>query len=412
MITPSHALSLDAADSLADQRAAFVLPEDLIYLVGNSLGPLPVAAKARVAEVMDDEWGAGLVRSWNSAGWFDQPRTVGELVAPLIGAAPGQVVVCDTTSINLYKVLKTALAMCPERSVVVAEAGAFPTDLYMIEGALGTLPGHRRRLVGRDAPDLASALDSDVAVVVLSHVDYRTAALADLAETTRQVHRSGALVVWDLCHSVGALPVRLDEAAADFAVGCTYKYLNGGPGAPAFLYVAERHLKDAWQPLSGWHGHRAPFDFEVDYVAAAGIDRFRSSTPHVLSYAPLEASLRLWQDVDLDELRAKSVMLSSLFLGLVDTELDGLGIEIITPRDPDRRGSHVALRHKEGYGIVRALFDRGVAGDFRAPDVLRFGLAPLYVRHTDVWDTVQALKDVLLTEAWANPAYRIRAAVT
>ncbi len=411
-MTSSQAVSLDTADPLARHRAAFALPDDLVYLTGNSLGPLLNAAKTRVAEVVADEWGRHLVGGWNEAGWFDKPRTVGELLAPLIGAAPGQVVVCDTTSINLYKVLMAALAMRPGRSVVVAEAGAFPTDLYMIEGALTSLPGHWCRLIGRDRADLASALGPEVAVVVLSHVDYRTGALADLKEATRQAHRSGALVIWDVCHSVGALPVRLDEAEADFAVGCTYKYLNGGPGAPAFVYVAERHLQVAKQPLSGWHGHRAPFAFDAEYAPAEGIDRFRSSTPHVLSYAPLEASLGLWQDIDLNEVRAKSVALSEWFLSLVDTELAGLGIEVVTPRDPARRGSHVALRHEQGYGIVRALIDRGVTGDFRAPDVLRFGLAPLFVRYVDVWNTVQALKDVLVTEAWANPAYRVWATVT
>ncbi len=404
MITSAQVESLDAADPLAAHRAAFALPDNLIYLAGNSLGPLPVAAQARVGEVVAEEWGNGLVGSWNKAGWFDKPRTAGELVAPLIGAAPGQVVVCDTTSINLYKVLMAAVAMRPGRKVIVAEADAFPTDLYMTEGALGLLPGYQRRLIGAD---LASALGLDVAVVVLSHVDYKTSAVADLVEATRLVHRSGALVIWDLCHSVGALPVRLDEAEADFAVGCTYKYLNGGPGAPAFVYVAQRHQEVATHPLSGWHGHQAPFDFETHYVPAPGIDRFRSSTPHVLSYAPLEASLRLWQDVDLDQLRAKSMALSELFLSLVEADF-----EVVGPRDPALRGSHIALRHEQGYGLVRALIDRGIVGDFRAPDVLRFGLAPLYTRYIDVWNTVQALKDVFITRAWANPAYQTRATVT
>ncbi|MEV4313544.1 kynureninase [Actinocrispum sp. NPDC049592] len=403
MSTSAQVESLDAADPLAACRAAFALPDNVIYLAGNSLGPLPVAAKARVAEVVAGEWGNGLVGSWNKAGWFDKPRTVGELVAPLIGAAPGQVVVCDTTSINLYKVLMAAVAMRPGRKVIVAEADAFPTDLYMTEGALASLPGYQRRLIG----DLEPALGPDVAAVVLSHVDYKTSAVADLAEATRRVHRSGALVIWDLCHSVGALPVRLDEAEADFAVGCTYKYLNGGPGAPAFVYVAQRHHEAATHPLSGWHGHQAPFDFETNYVPAPGIDRFRSSTPHVLSYAPLEASLRLWQDVDLDQLRAKSMALSKLFLSLADKDF-----EIVGPRDPARRGSHIALRHEHGYGIIRALIDRGIIGDFRAPDILRFGLSPLYTRYIDVWNTVQALKEVLATQAWTNPAYQTRATVT
>ncbi|MFD9959411.1 kynureninase [Amycolatopsis sp. NPDC058986] len=410
-ITDDSLAALDAADPLAAFRDRFRLPSDVVYLVGNSLGALPEAARTRVTEVVDEEWGDGLVGSWNTAGWFDKPRTAGELVAPLIGAAPGQVVVCDTTSLNLYKVLFAALALRPGRGVVVAEAHAFPTDLYMIEGALGTQEGKQLRLIGRDAPDLADALDSDVAVVVLSHVDYRTSALADLAEATRQAQGCGALVVWDLCHSVGALPVELDAAGADFAVGCTYKYLNGGPGSPAFVYVARRHQDTARQPLSGWHGHRAPFAFTVGYEPADGIDRFRTSTPQILSYAPLEASLRLWQDVDLGQVRSKSLALTGLFMDLVESRLGDAGVEVVTPRD-ERRGSHVALRHEHSYGIVRALADRGVLGDFRAPDTMRFGFAPLYLRHADVGNAVDAMEEAIAARAWERPEYANRPTVT
>ncbi|MCP2242292.1 kynureninase [Lentzea aerocolonigenes] len=399
--------TLDRADRLARHRAWFSLPEDSVYLVGNSLGPLQKNSWQRVSQVLGEEWGRGLVGSWNSAGWFDKPRTVGEQIAPLIGAAPGQVIAADNTSINLYKALVAALALRPGRSVVVAEAGAFPTDLYVIEGALESFLGHSTRLI--ESGGLEAALDDDVAVVVLSHVDYRTSALHDLAEVTRTVHRSGALVIWDLCHSAGALPIHLDESEADFAVGCTYKYLNGGPGSPAFNYVARRHQEAARQPLSGWHGHRSPFEFAIEYVPADGINRFRTGTPPILSYAPLEASLELWREVDLTEVRAKSLALSDMLINAVEAEL---GLEVLTPRNPAHRGSHVALRHDHAYGVVRALIDRGVVCDFRAPDVIRVGLAPLYTRFADVQKAVEALKTVLAQEEWARPAYQQRLAVT
>lgn len=403
---------LDAADPLAGMREEFVLPDDTIYLDGNSLGALPRAARARVREMVDDEWGQGLVRSWNTAGWFDKPAVLGDQLATLVGADPGEVVVCDSTSINLFKTFMAAVRMRRDRTVVVAEAGSFPTDLYMLEGAAGLLDGYQRRLIGDGGPDLADALDDDVAVVVLSHVDYRTGYLHDMAAVTERIHRQGALVVWDLCHSVGALPVHLNDAAADFAVGCTYKYLNGGPGAPAFVFAAARHQADAHQPLSGWNGHADPFAFTTNYRPAEGIDRFRCGTPQLLSYAPLEASLDLWRRVDLAAVRDKSVAMTELFIDLVERDCAGFGVHLVSPRQPERRGSQVALRHAAGYPITQALIERGVIGDFRAPDVLRFGFTPLYLRYTDVWDAVQALRDVLTSEIWRDARFTARATVT
>lgn len=402
----------DAADPLASLREEFVLPEGVNYLDGNSLGVLPRAARARVSEMVDIEWGQGLIRSWNTAGWFDKAAVLGDRLAPLIGAGPGEVVVCDSTSINLFKVFSAALGMRPDRKVVVSEAGSFPTDLYMMEGATGLLDGYQRRLVGADAPTLEEALDENVAVVVLSHVDYRTGQLHDMAAVTELAHSHGALVIWDLCHSVGALPVRLGESGADFAVGCTYKYLNGGPGSPAFVYVPQRHQEVAHQPLSGWHGHADPFAFTTDYQPAAGIKRFQCSTPQLLSYAPLEASLDIWERVDLEQLRAKSLAMTDLFIDLVEQECGEFGLEVVSPRDQHARGSQVALRHTDGYPVMQALIDRGVIGDFRAPDLLRFGFTPLYLRFVDVWDAVRVLRDVLATEVWRQDRYTTRSQVT
>ena len=407
-IERSDCAELDRHDPLAPLRAEFALPEGTIYLDGNSLGPLPRAARDRVREVVDVEWGDGLIRSWNDAGWFDKPRTLGARLAPLIGAEPDEVVVCDSTSINLFKVLSAALRLRPDRTTVVSEAGGFPTDLYIIEGAAGS---HRRRLLD-DGEDVGAALDEDVGVVVLGHVDYRTGRLRDMARVTEQVHRAGALMIWDVCHSVGALPVRLGDCDADFAVGCTYKYVNGGPGSPAFLFAARRHQDSARQPLSGWHGHADPFAFDVDYQPAPGVSRFLVGSPPILAYAPLEASLDIWGRVDLDRLRAKSVALTSLFLELVERECAGHGIEVGSPRDPEQRGSQIALRHPEGYRIVRALIERGVIGDFREPDVMRFGFAPLYLRYIDVWDAVHELRDVLASGIWQADRFGVRSAVT
>ncbi|QMU67451.1 kynureninase [Streptacidiphilus sp. P02-A3a] len=388
---------LDAADPLRPLRARFTLPEGVVYLDGNSLGALPVDTPARVAEMVTREWGQGLIRSWNDAGWYDLPRGLGDRLAPLVGAAAGQVVVCDSTSVNLFKVLTAALRLRPQRPVIVSELGSFPTDLYLTEG----VGAYQRRLLGRDGDTLEQLIGADTAVVLLSHVDYRTGRLQDMAAVTELAHRHGALMVWDLCHSAGALPVRLDDCGVDFAVGCTYKYLNGGPGSPAFLYAAARHQQDARQPLTGWFGHAAPFAFEPDYRPAEGVGRFLTGTPPLLSFAGLEAALDVWDDVDLDALRAKSLSLSTLFLELTAP----LGLEPVTPAAPEQRGSQVSLRHPQAYRVMRALIDRGVIGDYRAPDVLRFGFTPLYLSHAEVWQAAETLREVLDSGSWRDPRF-------
>jgi kynureninase len=413
MTTRADCQISDAADPLASFRGEFVLPEGVIYLDGNSLGALPRRTSARVREMVEDEWGQGLIRSWNDAGWYDLPRRLGDELAPLVGAGAGEVVVCDSTSVNLFKVLTTALRLRPGRPVIVSDLGSFPTDLYVTEGVGGLFEGCERRLIesavdGALESALESALDDRVAVVLLSHADYRTGRLYDMAAVTERVHRHGALMIWDLCHSAGALPVRLGDCAADFAVGCTYKYLNGGPGSPAFVYAAPHHHASVAQPLTGWFGHADPFAFDGGYEPAPGMGRFLVGTPPLLSFAGLRASLEVWADVDLQALRAKSLALTGLFI----RRTDGLGLELVTPREPGRRGSQVSFRHPHGHALVQALIGRGVIGDFRAPDIMRFGFAPLYLTFCDVWDAAAALADILDSGSWRDERFLARGTVT
>ncbi|WP_405218567.1 kynureninase [Agrococcus sp. Ld7] len=408
-------IELDAADPLAPIRERFSLPEGVIYLDGNSLGALPRGVAERVQHVITEEWGTGLIRSWNEAGWFTKPATVGDRIAPLIGAAPGEVMMGDSTSASLFQVAVAGMRMRPGRRVIISERGNFPTDLYVLEAVQELLGGDEpleRRLIADNGPTLADVLDDDVALVVLTHVDYRTGRMHDMAEVTRQVHEAGAIMLWDLAHSVAAVPVDLNGANADFAIGCTYKYVNGGPGSPSFMWVAERHQGEARPALTGWQGHARPFDFEVDYEPAPGITRFRVGTPQLLSMSALEASLDIWDDVDVALVREKSLRLTELFMTLVDERLGQWGVEVVTPRDPARRGSQVALRIDDGYAVMQALIERGVIGDFRAPDLMRFGFAPLYVSHADVWDAVAILEDILTTESWREPRFAKRGAVT
>ncbi|WP_037608384.1 kynureninase [Streptacidiphilus rugosus] len=402
--TREEALALDAADPLRSFRERFTLPKDVLYLDGNSLGALPAHTPERLRRMVEEEWGNGLIRSWNEAGWYDLPRGLGDRIAPLVGSAPGQVVVCDSTSVNLFKVLTAALRLRPGRTTLVSELGSFPTDLYLTEGVAPA----RRLLLGRDGDTLDELLDADTAVVLLSHVDYRTGRLQDMAAVTEKVHAAGALMVWDLCHSVGALPVELDACGADFAVGCGYKYLNGGPGAPAFLYAAARHHDAARQPLTGWFGHAEPFAMSPEYTPAAGIGRFLTGTPPLLSFAGLDAALDVWADVDMALVRAKSLSLTSFFLRATDA----LGLPTVTPRAESERGSQVSLRHESAYAVVQALIARGVIGDFREPDIMRFGFTPLYVSHADVLDAADTLRDVLASGSYLDPRFSTRSAVT
>ena len=410
MITRTDALRLDAADPLGPFRDRFDLPDGLVYLDGNSLGALPKGVAQRVAAAVSREWGEGLVRSWNDAGWIDLPRRVGDKIARLIGAGPGEVVCTDSTSVNVFKVLATALSLRPGRSTILSEEGNFPTDLYMAEGLARLLDsGHRLLLVPKG--DVLSALDADTAVLLLTHVDYRTGERHELADVTRAAHEAGALLACDLAHTAGAMPVDLAAAGADFAVGCGYKYLCGGPGAPAFLYVAPPHQEAFVQPLSGWLGHAQPFAFEAGYRPAPGISRFLCGTPPILSMTALDAALDVILEADLALVREKSEMLTSFFVEAVE-QLCGDAVSLVSPREPSRRGSQVSFCHSDAYAVMRALVARGVVGDFRAPDVLRFGFAPLYVRFTDAWDAAGALAEVLSSHAHERPEFRRRAAVT
>jgi kynureninase len=409
---PPEILARDAADPLAAVRERFHLPDGLIYLDGNSLGPAPVAVFSELQRAIADEWAVDLIASWNTAGWFALPRTLGARLAPLIGAGDDEVLVCDTVSINLYKCLHAALALQPDRHVLVAEQAGFPTDLYIASGVAAARPGLVTRLQGRDGETLEELIDGDTAVVLVNQVDYRTGALRDMAALTECAHAAGAVILWDLCHSAGIMPIALSDCSADFAVGCTYKYLNGGPGAPGFLYAARAHHGDLVQPLTGWWSHAEPFAFASGYTPAAGIAAMLTGTQPILSMRALVAALDAFEGVDLAVVRQKSMALTDLFVALVEERCAGHGLKLAAPRDAEQRGSQVSFRHAKGYAIVRAMIDRGVVGDFRAPDILRFGFAPLYIGFADVWNAVEVMRKVMETGAWETPAYANRPAVT
>lgn len=403
--------ALDAADPLATFRDRFALPEGVIYLDGNSLGALPRQTPERVAQVMQQEWGTGLIRSWNSADWIGAPQRVGAKIARLVGAAAHEVVVADSTSVNLHKLIVAALGAQPGRHKVLSEPGNFPTDLYMVETAIATLGGdHRLELAPRDT--LLSRIDDDTALVMLTHVHYKTADVFDMAAVTAAAQAKGALVLWDLSHSVGAVPIQLNACNADLAVGCGYKFLNGGPGAPAFLFVAERHHAALRSPLGGWMGHARPFAFVDEYEPAPGIARFLCGTPPILAVAALESGVDLHLQADMAQLAAKSRALCELFMDLVESHCASYGVTLVGPARGAPRGSHVSVRHPHGYAIMQALIARGVIGDFRAPDIMRFGITPLYLRFVDVARAVESLEEVLRTEAWRAPEYQVRHAVT
>ncbi len=404
-MTLDEARALDAADPLAAYREQFALPDGVIYLDGNSLGALPRATPAALADVATRQWGDRLIRSWNE-GWIDAPQRIGGKIAPLIGAAADEVIIGDTTSTHLFKALVAALRANPDRHTVLSEAGNFPTDLHIAEGAVACVPGARLKVVAR--ADLAEALDDDTAVLLLTHVHYKTGERFDMAAWTARAQAAGALMLWDLSHSVGAVPIDLSGAGADLAVGCTYKYLNGGPGAPAFLYVASRWQEALASPLSGWMGHAAPFAFEDAYRPAPGMKRWLAGTPAMLSTAALEAALDLWADIDQHVVAAKSAQLFDILAAAGDA----LGLECVSPREPAKRGSHISFRHPDAYALTQAMIARGVIGDFRDPDILRLGLTPLYLSHEDVWRAGEILKKVIETDEWRAPQYSQRLAVT
>jgi kynureninase len=409
-------VALDRQDPLAAARERFVLPERVIYLDGNSLGAMPAAVAPRLRAAIEIEWAQGLIRSWNDAGWYPAPQRAAAKIARLIGAAPGQVAVADSTSVNLFKLLMGACAIqrrrAPGRNLIVAERGNFPTDVY-IDHAVASLLGMELVCPEQDdVPAAISAAGDRLAVVQLTHVNYRSGKCYDMAAVTRATQDAGGLVIWDLAHTAGAMPVGLDDVGADFAVGCGYKYLNGGPGAPAFAYVAQRWIGQLEQPLVGWHGHARPFDFEHEYRPAPGIERLLCGTAPQLSLIALETALDAFEGIDLDAVRAKSVALGAAFIDLADARLDGHGFGLASPRDATQRGSQVSLTHPQGYAIMQALIARGVIGDFRAPDVLRFGFAPLYVRYVDVFDAIDVLHDIMAGGAWNRPEFLARKAVT
>ena len=403
--------ALDARDPLRDFRDRFKIPPGLIYLDGNSLGPLPLATIERVKHTVEQEWGVGLIRSWNDAGWISASERIGDKIAQLIGAEPGEVIVCDSTSVNLFKLLTAGLQLQSDRHVVLSQEGNFPTDLYVAEGAVEILGGDRR-VVAITRDELLGNLDEDVAILYLTQVDYRTGEILDLDSLTSAAHDVGALVLWDLSHSAGAVPVDLGAAGADLAVGCTYKYLNGGPGAPAYLFVRKDLQSRLTNPVPGWFGHAAPFAMSPRYVPADGIRRFLSGTPPIVAMNALESGIDMWLEVDQEELRAKAIALTDLFIELVSTFLDEFGMQIASPVDPARRGNQVALRHPDAYRVCRALIDRGVVGDFREPDILRLGFPPLYLRYEEVATAAAHLESVLRDEAWRDERYSVREAVT
>lgn len=414
--TRQACIAADAADPLRAFKDQFILPEGVIYLDGNSLGARPRTSLEVATRVLEQEWGTGLIRSWNTAGWFELPGRLGNKLAALIGAGQDEVVITDTTSLNLFKCLAAALriqkAADPARKVILTERDNFPTDIYMAEGIVDFLDqGYSVRLID-DELTLTDALGPDVAVVALSHVNYRTGNMWDMAATTADVHDAGALVVWDLAHAAGAVPVDLVGTNADFAVGCTYKYLNGGPGSPAFIWVNALHQDRFWQPLSGWWGHARPFAMEDSYEPATGIGRFLCGTQPILSMALVECGLDISLGTDMAALHAKSLALTDLFISLVDARRGDHPLELITPLDHAHRGSHVSFKHPEGYAIMAALIARGIIGDYREPHVLRFGVTPLYVGFTDIFDAVDALFDILENQLWDAPQFRERLAVT
>lgn len=410
-ITREQCMDMDRASPFVDSRARFVLPQGCIYMNGNSLGPLTMAAEDRMVRTVRQEWGEGLIRSWNSAGWYDLPVRLGDKIARLVGADAGEVAVTDSTSVNLFKAAAAAAALRPGRPKIISEKGNFPTDLYVLDG-LSRFMGDGRKLVTYDRANVVHAIDEDTAVVVLTHVHYVSSEMFDMAAVTQRAHEKGALVVWDLSHSVGAVDVWLNAAVADFAVGCGYKYLNGGPGAPAFVFVAKRHQAQVAQPLSGWFGHAQPFAFVDEFEPADGIRRLLCGTTPILSASALEAAVTAFDGVDMRTLRAQSVELSELFIFLFEQRCVGFGLNLVSPRNPALRGSHVSLAHPDGYAIMQALIARGVIGDFRAPHFIRFGFTPLYMSRTDVWDAVAALRDIMASQAYAAPEHARRQAVT
>lgn len=391
------------------RKELFDIPQGIIYLDGNSLGP-PIRGSTDCAgQVIDEEWGRELIKAWNTAGWMSLPQTVGNQIAPVIGAAPNTVATGDTLSIKLYQALAAALSLRPERKVLLSDAGNFPTDLYMAQGLINTMgQGHELRTPPPE--DVLDSIDESVAVVFLTHVDYRTGRVHDIDTITRRAHEMGSVTIWDLAHSAGAVPLYVEDSQTEFAVGCTYKYLNGGPGAPAFIYVRPDIVTSIKPALTGWLGHKDPFAMELKYRPSESTERFRIGSPSIIQFKLLELAMKIWEDVDMTELRASSIALSNLFIEEVEKHCPSL--TLVTPRDPEQRGSQVSFASEDSYAIMQALIDRGVIGDFRQPNIMRFGIAPLYLDESDIVAAAKILEEILITESWRDPRYQTVKAVT
>ena len=409
--TRSELEALDQSDPLAAFRDEFFLPDDVIYLNGNSLGAMPLAAAGRAKQVIEHEWAEGLIGSMNTAGWYELPSTLGRKIAPIVGANPDEVVMTDAVGINLYKVVSAALKMQPDRRIVVMEGSNFPTNNYMVQGLLAELDkGYTIRFA--EADEIMDAIDEDVAAICITHVHYKTGHIHDMAAITKKAQAVGAAAVWDLCHSVGAMPVDLNGCNVDFAVGCTYKYVNCGPGAPSLLFVAKRHHGKYTQPLTGWYGHADPFGFERDYRPVDDVRQMLTGTQATASLSIAEIGIDIMLRADMQQIRDKSMRMTDLFIELVEARCGDHGFELISPRNAKQRGSHVSFHNDDGYSIIRAMHDQGVVCDFRAPGKMRFGFAPLYIRYVDVWDAADRLHNILANDTWKEPKYQVRATVT
>ena len=412
-LTREDFTSLDKIDPLAKVRDEFSLPQNLIYFDGNSLGPLPKCTIHTLETMIQKEWGNGLIGSWNKENWINMPRELGNKIAPLVGAKLGEVIVVDSTSINLFKVLTSALLLNKNRRVIVSEAENFPSDLYILEGVNKMFgESYVRHLIEEGDYEIDKYIDTSTAVVMLSHVNYKTGLISDIKRITRIAHEKGALVIWDLSHSVGVMPLYLHDCGVDFAVGCTYKHLNGGPGAPGFLYVHKSLIEKVSQPLTGWMGHIQPFEFVVNYQPANDICKYICGTPPIIAYKAIESGLTVFEQVSMNVVREKSIKLSEMFIQLMQQECIKFGFELFSPRNAEQRGSQVSFTHGNGFSIMQTLISHSVVGDFRQPNILRFGFSPLYMRFKDVWDAVICLREIMQTKEWQSEQFNKRGYVT
>jgi kynureninase len=412
-LTREDFIKLDTLDPIKKVREEFALPKDIIYFDGNSLGPLPKNTIKSLDSVIQREWGDGLVRSWNDENWINLPRNLGNQIAPLIGAKEGEVIVVDSTSVNLFKVLSSALLLNKNRKVIVSESGNFPSDLYILEGVNNMFgESYERCLMDEGDEEIEKYIDSSTAVVVLSHINYKTGRITDIKKITTFAHEKGALVVWDISHSVGVLPMNLHDLGVDFAVGCTYKHLNGGPGAPGFLFVHSSLIEKVSQPLTGWLGHIKPFDFEVEYKPANDINKFICGTPPIIAYKAIESGLEIFKDLSIIEIREKSTKLSEMFIQLMKQECTEFGFTLFSPKNSEHRGSQISFLHENAYSIIQALISHGIIGDYREPNVMRFGISPLYMRFEDVWNAITCLREIMQTGQWQSEKFKNKNYVT